>query len=113
MIICQQEEWLHLEDIHLPIDGVLDLHTFRPQDAASVVEDYLTACLDRGIYEVKIIHGKGKGMLQRTVHALLEKNPVVMRFGLDTGPSGWGATIVILKSDALRRLAKGPPIGID
>jgi DNA-nicking Smr family endonuclease len=85
--------------LHLPIEGELDLHTFRPSEAASVVDEYLRACLEKGIYEVRIIHGKGKGALLRTVHTLLQKHPSVMNFGLDTGPSGWGATVVRLRSD--------------
>ena len=83
--------------IHIPIDGVLDLHTFAPEDAADVVEDYLNACLEKGIYEVRIIHGKGKGILRRQVHSLLKRNPMVIDFRLDEGYSGWGATIVLLK----------------
>jgi DNA-nicking Smr family endonuclease len=83
--------------VHIPIDGVLDLHTFNPKEAAAVVDEYLGACLDKDIYEVRIIHGKGKGVLRRTVHALLENHPRVLEFKLDTGPSSWGATIVHLK----------------
>ena len=86
-----------VDDIHLPIDGVLDLHTFRPEDAASVVDEYLRACSEQGLLEVRIIHGKGKGVLRRTVHALLEKHPLVIDFRLDSGPSGWGATVVQLR----------------
>ena len=86
--------------IHLPIDGNLDLHMFEPKDAASVVEDYLNACLEKGIHEVRIIHGKGKGVLRRQVHALLKGHPMVVDFSLDTGPSGWGASIVRLKKDS-------------
>ena len=89
----------HNDDvIHVPIDGVLDLHAFNPKEVASVVEEYLSACVDKDIYEVRIIHGKGKGVLRRTVHALLEKHPLVLEFKLDAGPSSWGATIVHLKS---------------
>jgi DNA-nicking Smr family endonuclease len=87
----------------LPIDGELDLHTFRPDEAAGLVEEYLRACLEKGIYEVRIIHGKGKGVLLRTVHALLEKHPAVIDFKLDTGPSGWGATVVHLKETEYSR----------
>jgi DNA-nicking Smr family endonuclease len=83
--------------VHIPIDGVLDLHTFNPKEVAAVVDEYLGACLDKDIYEVRIIHGKGKGLLRRTVHALLENHPRVLEFKLDTGPSSWGATIVHLK----------------
>lgn len=85
------------EPLHIPIDGVLDLHAFLPKDAASVVDEYLRVCLDKGIYEVRIIHGKGKGTLRKTIHALLEKHPKVLDFRLDSGPSGWGATLVQLK----------------
>lgn len=85
------------EPVRIPIDGVLDLHAFSPKDAASIVDEYLRACLEKRIYEVKIIHGKGRGDLRRTVHSLLEKHPEVLKFNLDSGPSGWGATVVYLK----------------
>ena len=85
------------EPVRIPIDGVLDLHAFSPKDAASVVDEYLRACLEERIYEVRIIHGKGRGDLRRTVHSLLEKHPDVLKFNLDSGPSGWGATVVYLK----------------
>lgn len=85
------------DPVRIPIDGVLDLHAFSPKDAASVVGEYLRACLEERIYEVRIIHGKGRGTLRRTVHSLLEKHPDVLKFNLDSGPSGWGATVVYLK----------------
>ena len=94
------EEKSLFDGIEIPIDGELDLHTFRPKEAASVVDDYLGACFEKGILEVRIIHGKGKGVLLRTVHALLEKHPAVMGFTLDSGPSGWGATTVHLKKES-------------
>jgi DNA-nicking Smr family endonuclease len=85
--------------IELPIDGVIDLHTFSPKDAADVVEEYIRACAEKEIYEVRIIHGKGKGVLRRIVHSLLEKHPLVARYTLDPGDSGWGATIAYLKKN--------------
>jgi DNA-nicking Smr family endonuclease len=85
------------EIIHLPIDGSLDLHMFAPEDAVDVVDEYLKACLEDGIYEVRIIHGKGKGVLRRQVHAYLEKHPLIEDFRLDSGSSGWGATIARIK----------------
>ena len=85
------------EPVRIPIDGVLDLHMFAPKDARSVVEEYLRACELEGIYEVRIIHGKGRGVLRRTVHALLENHPRVESYRLDSGPSSWGATTVKLK----------------
>lgn len=86
------------EVIHIPIDGTLDLHMFSPKEVASVVDEYLEACMEKGIYDVKIIHGKGKGVLRRTVHALLEIHPLVLDFKLDSGQSHWGASIVRLKN---------------
>ena len=79
---------------HVPIDGVLDLHTFDPKEMASLVNEYLNACLEEKIYEIRIIHGKGKGVLRRTVHSVLKKHPAVIDFKLDNGPSSWGVTIV-------------------
>ncbi len=88
------------EVIHIPIDGTLDLHMFSPKEVASVVDEYLKACIEKGIHDVKIIHGKGKGVLCRTVHALLEKHPLVLGFKLDSGPSHWGANTVRLKNNS-------------
>ncbi|MBI2925566.1 MAG: Smr/MutS family protein [Verrucomicrobia bacterium] len=86
------------EPTELPIDGVLDLHTFRPQDVKDVVMDYLAACEEKGITKVRIVHGKGLGNLRRTVHALLAKHPAVESFVLASEPfGGWGATIVTLR----------------
>ncbi len=86
-----------IEAVELPIDGCIDLHTFLPRDAADVVDEYIRACREKGIFEVRVIHGKGKGTIRRTVHAVLDRHPMVDRYHLDPGPSGWGATIVYLR----------------
>jgi DNA-nicking Smr family endonuclease len=86
------------EPIQVPIDGVLDLHTFSPREIKDLVRDYLAACRERGIFQVRIIHGKGIGNLRRTVHSILSKQPGVASFTLDHPQyGGWGATIVFLR----------------
>jgi DNA-nicking Smr family endonuclease len=84
--------------VPLPIDGVLDLHTFPPREVKEVVLAYLEACQQQGILEVRVIHGKGIGNLQRTVHALLKEHPQVVSFALASQLyGGTGATIVKLR----------------
>ncbi len=83
--------------VEMPIDGTLDLHTFRPRDVKDLVPDYIRECRDRGIFEIRIIHGKGVGNLRRTVHATLERLAEVESFELaGERRGGWGATLVKL-----------------
>lgn len=86
--------------IELPIDGVLDLHTFKPEEVADLVQDYLDECARRGITAIRIIHGKGKGTLRRTVHAALARRSDVLEYTLAPPErGGWGATLVTLRLD--------------
>ena len=88
-----------MEPVHLPIDGTLDLHTFKPGEVPELLEDYFDECTQAGIYTVRIIHGKGTGTLRRIVHSVLEKHPAVESFRLAGHGSGsWGATLVNLKT---------------
>src|ERR1035437_3830813 len=103
------------EPVQLPIDGVLDLHTFNPREMKDLVRDYLAACRERGILQVRIIHGKGVGNLRRTVHAILAKHPAVVSFTLDHPRlGGWGAPLVRLRPawrglETRRRYLRLPP----
>ena len=82
----------------LPIDGILDLHTFSPREVKDLVPEYLAECRRRGILEVRIIHGKGIGALRRQVHAIVGRLPEVDSFRLaDESAGGWGATLVTLR----------------
>lgn len=84
--------------IQIPIDGTLDLHNFQPREVKDLVSEYLVECQKRGIQQVRIIHGKGMGVLQRTVHSVLGRSPGVISFQFaDEGRGGWGATIVNLQ----------------
>lgn len=86
------------EAIELPIDGVLDLHTFDARDVADLVPTWIDACADKGLVELRIIHGKGKGTLRRTVHAILARRADVLSYELaPPGRGGWGATLVTLR----------------
>jgi len=87
------------EPFQLPIDGVLDLHTFRPKDVKDVVLAYLEACREKGILEVRVVHGKGTGQLRQTVHAILKQHPDVVSFAIaGEAYGGTGATFAHLRS---------------
>ena len=82
----------------MPIDGVLDLHTFQPRQVKSLLMEYLETCRDRGILQIRIIHGKGTGQLRQTVRSLLSKHPDVLAFGDDHAQfGGWGASLAQLR----------------
>ncbi len=86
--------------IELPIDSVLDLHTFQAREVKDLVPQYLATCRQRGILQVRIIHGKGIGNLRRTVHGLLARNPDVQSYTLAHPElGGWGATLVTLHGE--------------
>jgi len=88
------------EPVQLPIDGTLDLHHFRPADIKYLVPDYLEECRKVGIFQVRIVHGKGIGNLRRTVHAVLDRLPCVAGYSLAGEDAGsWGATLVTLHRD--------------
>jgi DNA-nicking Smr family endonuclease len=84
--------------VSIPIDGVLDLHTFAPREVKELLPEYLRECQARGILQVRVVHGKGTGALRRQVHALLGRTPEVASFALaGESAGGWGATLVTLR----------------
>jgi DNA-nicking Smr family endonuclease len=88
------------DPIDFPVDGILDLHTFRPHEVKELIPEYLAVCRSKGLLQVRIIHGKGSGALRRTVQSLLQRLPEVEGFrpaGEEAG--GWGATVVKLKTE--------------
>jgi dsDNA-specific endonuclease/ATPase MutS2 len=84
----------------MPIEDWIDLHTFQPRDIPEVVESYLEAAAERGLYEVRVIHGRGTGFQRQRVRQVLERSGLVEDF-TDAPPSrgGWGATVVWLKRE--------------
>lgn len=82
----------------MKIDGVLDLHTFHPSEVKTLVPDYIEECLARGIYDLRVVHGKGIGVLRRMVESILRDHPAVEHFETaDELGGGWGATLVHLR----------------
>jgi dsDNA-specific endonuclease/ATPase MutS2 len=89
-------------DLHapivLPLEDSIDLHAFAPRDIPSVVEEYIHECHLAGLYEVRVIHGRGKGVQRQIVRSVLEKNPLVSSFKDAAAESGgWGSTVVVIK----------------
>ncbi len=82
----------------LPIEDSLDLHTFAPREISSVVEAYLAEAVRRGFTEVRLIHGKGRGVQRAIVQTLLAGHPLVLSY-VDAPPErgAWGATVVFLR----------------
>jgi len=84
--------------VQIPIEDSFDLHSFLPQDLPSVLDEYLNAAHQNGLREVRVIHGKGKGIRRAQVRKLLSESPFVAEF-FDASPErgSLGATIVVLK----------------
>jgi len=81
--------------LNIPIEDSLDLHTFAPRDVASVVDEYVSAAYEAGLREVRLIHGRGKGVQRGIVQQVLEKHPLVVEFW-DAPETHLGATVARL-----------------
>ena len=87
------------ESIEVPIEQAIDLHTFAPRDIPAVVEGYIEAAVERGFSEVRLIHGKGKGVQRGRVQQILRAHPLVEEcFDAPPGRGAWGATIARLRT---------------
>jgi DNA-nicking Smr family endonuclease len=81
---------------HVPIEDTLDLHAFAPRDVVSVVDEYVRAAHAAGLAEVRLIHGRGRGVQRGIVQAALERHPLVVAFD-DAPEAHLGATIAVLR----------------
>ena len=79
----------------VPIEDSIDLHTFRPADIKSVVEEYIRAAHEAGLREVRLIHGRGIGVQRGIVQRTLARHPLVEDF-FDAPEAHLGATVAIL-----------------
>ena len=86
------------EPVVVPIEDALDLHPFAPPEIPSVVESYLEAAAEKGFTEVRLIHGRGRGVQRRRVQSVLARHPLVEAFA-EAPPErgGVGATVVRLR----------------
>lgn len=85
------------DPLRIPIESALDLHAFLPRDIPSVVDEYVTEAQAAGLREVRLIHGRGRGVQRGIVQQALERHPLVVEF-FDDPVSHLGATIAILKT---------------
>jgi DNA-nicking Smr family endonuclease len=84
------------DEVHrIPIEPELDLHAFRPEDVASVVEEYIHAAHEAGLRTLRLIHGRGRGVQRAIVQSTLERHPLVVEFH-DDADAHLGATICTL-----------------
>ena len=90
------------EPVRIPIEPELDLHAFAPQDVAHVVDDYVEAAAAAGLHEVRLIHGRGRGVQRGIVQATLERNPCVVEFW-DDHAAHLGATVARLAAPQVQR----------
>jgi DNA-nicking Smr family endonuclease len=86
------------EPVEIPIEGELDLHAFAPADIVSVVIEYITAAAARGLREVRLVHGRGRGVQRAAVQAALERHELVLEFW-DDPAAHLGATIARLRAN--------------
>lgn len=85
-----------MRPVRIPIEHTLDLHAFDPRDVASVVDEYVTAARAAGLTEVRIVHGRGRGVQRRIVHAVLARHSSVVYFS-DAADAHLGATVARLR----------------
>lgn len=83
------------EPVRIPIDAEIDLHPFAPSDVRSVVDEYVRAAAAAGLTEVRIVHGRGRGVQRAMIQAVLDHHPNVTEFW-DDDASHLGATIARL-----------------
>jgi DNA-nicking Smr family endonuclease len=89
------------DPVRIPLEDAFDLHSFLPADVASAVGEYLDGA--KGVFpEVRVIHGRGKGVQREIVRSLLARRADVAEY-YDAPPErgGRGATVVVFRAGDL------------
>ena len=77
------------------ISSELDLHAMTVDEALPLMHEYLNEAYLSGLREVRIVHGKGTGILRQAVNRELKKHPLVRSFRQGgRGEGSNGATVV-------------------
>jgi DNA-nicking Smr family endonuclease len=87
------------DPVRVPIEGEIDLHAFAPRDVPSVVAEYIDAAAAAGLREVRLVHGRGRGVQRGIVQAALDRHEKVVEFWDDLN-SHLGATVARLNADS-------------
>jgi DNA mismatch repair protein MutS2 len=77
----------------------IDIRGRTAREGLEEIERYVDRAAIAGVPEIRIIHGKGKGILKREIEAFLRDCPLVESFRTgEPREGGWGATIVRVRS---------------
>ena len=80
-----------------PVGDEFSVHGMRAQPAADAVSEYIEQAVLAGHHRVRIVHGKGRGVLRSVIQQALKGHPLVNQFS-DSDPreGGEGVTVVDL-----------------
>jgi len=81
----------------MPVMNEIHLRHLTADEALLKLDKYLDDAFMAGLYQVRVVHGRGTGTLRRVVHQQLAKHPLVKSYRPgDYGEGGTGVTIVEL-----------------
>jgi len=84
---------------HWAIQDGVDLHGLTRDQAAAAVAEFLRDCLARGLRCVRIVHGKGLGILKAKLGKWLTRREEVLAYcQAPASEGGSGALLVLLKT---------------
>jgi len=80
-----------------PVSNEIHLRRLTVDEALAKLDQYLNDAFLAGLYQVRVIHGKGTGTLRQVVREQLAKHPLVQSYRPGVyGEGGAGVTIAEL-----------------